>query len=184
MFKKRINISRIGVIVLHAYILFFLFACLEDKNPNKDSYSQEVILSNEIEGKIPVKYAHVDSVYVPIYSDIYSRSKDSRFLLTATLSIRNTSYNDTLLISTIDYFDTQGELVRNYLDKTIYLKPMASIDYVIDEDDDTGGIGANFIVVLHTETEKVKPVIQAIMISTNGQQGIAFTTDGISISKK
>ena len=59
---------------------------------------------------------------------------------------------------------------------------MASIDYVINEDDDTGGTGANFIVVLHTRSDKVKPVIQAIMISTNGQQGIAFTTDGISIS--
>lgn len=169
---------------LYPYMSFFFFACLGDKNPNKDTYGQKVIQSNEIEGQIPLTYTHIDSIYVPIYSDIYSRSKDSRFLLTATLSIRNTSYTDTLLISTIDYFDTQGELVRNYLDKTIFLKPMASIDYVIDEDDDTGGIGANFIVVLHNQSERVRPVIQAIMISTNGQQGIAFTTEGISISKK
>jgi hypothetical protein len=51
---------------------------------------------------------------------------------------------------------------------------------VLNEDNHSGGIGANFIVVLHSQSEKVKPVVQAIMISTNGQQGIAFTTDGIS----
>jgi hypothetical protein len=163
--------------------LFFL-ACLGEKNPNKDSHAEKVIESNEIEGEMPVRYTHIDSIYVPIYSDIYSRSKDVHFLLTATLSIRNTSYSDTLLISTIDYFDTQGELVRNYLDKTIFIKPMASMDYVIDEDDDTGGTGANFIVIFHTQSNNVKPVIQSVMISTNGQQGIAFTTEGISISKK
>ena len=162
----------------------FFFACLGDRNPNKDSRAEKVIENNEIKGEIPIKYAHIDSVYVPIYSDIYSRSKDVHFLLTATLSIRNTSYSDTLLISTIDYFDTQGELVRNYLDKTIFIKPMASIDYVINQDDDTGGTGANFIVILHTQSNTVRPVIQSVMISTNGQQGIAFTTEGISISKK
>lgn len=184
MLKERINFSRTGLIVLYPCLSFFFFACLGDKNPNKDTYAQNVIENNEIEGEIPLSYTHIDSLYVPVYSDIYSRRKDLRFLLTATLSIRNTSYTDTLLISTIDYFDTQGALVRSYLDKTIFLKPMASIDYVIDEDDDTGGTGANFIVVLNAQSDKVRPVIQSIMISTNGQQGIAFTTDGISISKK
>ena len=184
MFKKRTNLPRIALIVFYFSMSFFFFACLADKNSNKVSQAEKVIESNEIEGEIPVRYAHIDSVYVPIYSDIYSRRKDLHFLLTATLSLRNTSYSDTLLISAIDYFDTQGELVRNYLDKTIFLKPMASIDYVIDEDDDTGGTGANFIVILHAQSNTVKPVIQSVMISTNGQQGIAFTTEGISISKK
>jgi hypothetical protein len=184
MFKKRTNIPRIALIVFYSGMSIFFFACLADKNPNKGSHAEEVIENNENIGEIPKRYAHIDSVYVPIYSDIYSRSKDVHFLLTATLSIRNTSYSDSLLISTIDYFDTQGELVRNYLDKTILIKPMASIDYVINQDDDTGGTGANFIVILHTQSATVRPVIQSVMISTNGQQGIAFTTEGISISKK
>lgn len=184
MFKKRINFSRIALIVFYSSMSFFFFACLGYKNPNKDSHAEKVMESNEIEGEIPVRYTHIDSIYVPIYSDIYSRRKDLHFLLTATLSIRNTSYSDTLLISTIDYFDTQGELVRNYLDKTIFLKPMASIDYVMDEDDDNGGTGTSFIVILHAQSNTVRPVIQSVMISTHGQQGIAFTTEGVSISKR
>ncbi len=32
-----------------------------------------------------------DTVYIPIYSSIYSKTKDVQFNLTATLSIRNTS---------------------------------------------------------------------------------------------
>ncbi len=167
-------------------ILLILLWCLSscyEKDPNENTYSEKVLETQEIKGVLPTELAVVDSVYVPIYSDIYSRSKDTCFLLTATLSIRNTSFTDTLIIKTIDYYDTQGDLVNEYLNEPIFLAPMASIDYVIDEEDESGGSGANFIVVWASEAQQVKPVIQAVMIATNGQQGVAFTTEGVSISK-
>lgn len=173
------NNSSLTVLFL---LLFWLSSCGFEKNPNKNTFSQKVINNNQIDGEIPSSYSYVDSVYVPIYSDIYSKSKDLRFLLTATLSIRNTSYTDTLVVSTIDYFDTTGELVKKYIETPIFLKPMASIDYVIDEEDDSGGSGANFIVIWTSQSQNVTPVIQSVMLSTNGQQGIAFTTEGVSIS--
>ena len=60
---------------------------------------------------------------------------------------------------------------------------MASIDYVIDEEDRSGGSGANFIVIWSAKIALINPVIQAVMISTNGRQGVAFTTEGVSIRK-
>jgi len=156
-------------------------SCIPPQSPNENTFSQEVIDSNIVAIPLPTDYHYTDSVYVPIYSDIYSRSKDIRFLLTATLSIRNTSFVDTMIIREIDYFDTKGVLIRDYLDHPIYLVPMASIDYVIDEEDRSGGSGANFIVIWSAKNHKLNPVIQAVMISTNGQQGVAFTTEGQSI---
>ncbi|MDW3195433.1 MAG: DUF3124 domain-containing protein [Cytophagales bacterium] len=159
-----------------------LFGCL-DKDPNRDTYSEQVLEENEITQDLkPSDYVRTDSVYVPIYSNIYSRSKEMSFLLTATLSIRNTSFSDTLYINSIDYYNTEGDLVNRYLEQPIFLKPMASIDYVVDEEDDSGGSGANFIVVWGSQSSTTQPIIQAVMISTNGQQGVAFTTEGKSLS--
>ena len=127
-----------------------------------------------------------DTVYIPIYSSIYSKTKDVQFNLTATLSIRNTSLYDTLYLDAIDYYDTEGKLVRAYLkeQQTLALHPLQSIEYVIEEKDIAGGTGANFIIEWAAISSQVKPVFQGVMISTNGQQGISFLTEGVSISRR
>ena len=58
---------------------------------------------------------------------------------------------------------------------------MATVNYVIEREDDSGGSGANFIVKLSAKSEKVKPIIQAVMIGHVGNKGFAFSTDGYSI---
>ena len=122
-----------------------------------------------------------DVVYVPIYSDIYVDDQNQKVLLAATLSVRNTSFTDSLFISKIDYFNTDGQLVRSYLKNTIGLPPMATINYVIERDDDTGGPGANFIVSLNGKKASLYPLVQAVMIGQSGNKGFSFTTTGHSI---
>ncbi|OWW24808.1 hypothetical protein B4Q04_13160 [Zobellia sp. OII3] len=119
-------------------------------------------------------------VYVPIYSDIYNQTRDSRTLLTATLSIRNTSLKDSLFISKIDYYNTGGDLVRSYIDQTIYLRPMESIDYVIEQQDNSGGSGANFIIDWYAK-RPLNPLFQAVMVGGLGAQAFSFTTEGVNI---
>ncbi|MEQ9298636.1 MAG: DUF3124 domain-containing protein [Cyclobacteriaceae bacterium] len=169
--------------LLTSALCFTMVSCF-NTDPNKDTYSEKVMDQNLISKAVPGDYLIADTVYVPIYSHIYSSTKDTRFLLTATLSIRNTSFKDTLFVSTIDYYDTRGALVREYLDQPFYLNPMATIDYVVDEQDDLGGSGANFIVTWSARNPAMKPLIQAIMISTNGQQGVSFSVDGVSIANE
>ncbi len=122
-----------------------------------------------------------DTIYVPIYSNIYLDEADQKGLLSATLSIRNTSYQDSLFISKIDYFNTEGHLVKSYLDHSISIRPMATVNYVIDREDDSGGWGANFIVALSAKNPDMKPLIQAVMIGHTGNRNFAFSTDGYSI---
>ena len=119
-------------------------------------------------------------VYVPIYSDIYNQTRDTRTLLTATLSIRNTSLKDSLFVSKIDYYNTEGDLVRSYIDSPIYLTPMESIDYVIEQQDTSGGSGANFMIDWYSK-RKLNPLFQAVMVGGLGAQAFSFTTEGIEI---
>jgi hypothetical protein len=169
-------------------ILFFLFGTLsacQPSNQNVNEAGEDILKTHEVQGKIKnIKTEYQDTIYVPVYSDIYSQSRDQRFLLTATLSIRNTSMTDSIYLKAINYYDTGGDLVRRYTEKTLFLKPLESIDYVVDEEDKSGGAGANFIIVWGAKSDKIKPIFEAVMISTRGQQGISFISEGVSISRK
>jgi hypothetical protein len=122
----------------------------------------------------------VHKVYVPIYSDIYLKTKDAKILLTATLSIRNTSEYDTLFVNRLDYYDSKGKLARRYIDKTIYINPLETMDYVIEEKDSIGGSGANFIIEWRSK-KALKPLFQSVMVGSIGNKSFAFATDGVSI---
>ena len=119
------------------------------------------------------------STYLSVYSEIYSYSAAKTFPLTITVSIRNTSLTDSLFISKADYYNTHGELIRSYLSNSIYVKPMESIEVVIEETDEHGGTGANFYFEWSTKNPKLEPFFEAVMISTSGQQGMSFTTQGV-----
>lgn len=170
--------------ILALMLTFFLItSCGLESNPNLTESGADRLENHEV--FIPnIKLDYLDTVYVPIYSDIYSETKDIRFDLTATLSIRNTSLTDSIYLKVIDYYDTNGSLVREYIDNNLLLKPMQSIDYVIEEEDKIGGTGANFILVWGAKTKDIKPIFQGVMVSTAGQQGISFLTNGISISQE
>lgn len=127
------------------------------------------VTGNEIAGQ---------TIYVPIYSHIYTRDNSRVINLSATLSIRNTDDQNTIRVSSVRYYDTHGKLLREYLKEPLYLAQMASTDFVVAEDDTTGGAGANFIVEWSAGVVVTQPVVEAVMISTASQQGISFVSTG------
>jgi len=167
--------------LIFVLLIILIYSC-ENPNPNLTSSGKDELVALEVDHNFnKLDQAFQDIIYVPIYSDIYIDQLNQKNLLSATLSIRNTSYTDSLFISKIDYFNTQGSLVRGYLDNLISLPPMATVNYVIERDDESGGSGANFIVELSSNNVNVKPLIQAVMVGENGNKGFSFTTRGISI---
>ncbi len=118
------------------------------------------------------------TVYVPIYSHIYSPNRDRIMDLTATLSVRNTDLTRPIILTTIDYHNTNGERVRQYLEKPVELKPLASADFVVNQDDTSGGAGANFVVEWIAQTQVSNPVVESVMINTSGNQGISLISQG------
>ena len=118
------------------------------------------------------------TLYVPVYSHIYSGDRERPVYLAATLSIRNTDPAHAIRLVRVDYFNSEGKLLRRYLDQPIELGPMASTRFIVGESDKAGGSGANFIVRWEASTPVSPPVAEGIMISTASQLGISFTSRG------
>lgn len=165
------------------FSLLIFYSCLESKNPNTNSSGKDELKSLKINKPLKVKdLEYNDLIYVPIYSDIYIDAQNQNHLLSATLSIRNSSFQDSLYISKIDYFNTNGKLVKQFIDGTISIPPMATINYVIEKEDNSGGSGANFIVKLSAKSNTVKPIIQAVMIGEYSNKAFSFIVDGYSLN--
>ncbi|WNJ18407.1 DUF3124 domain-containing protein [Pontibacter sp. G13] len=121
------------------------------------------------------------SSYLSIYSQIYSISEQRTTDLTVTVSLRNPSLEDTVFISKAQYFDTQGTKIHDYLPHPIFIAPMETVELVIHEIDKTGGTGANFHFDWQKSPNGIEPLFEAVMISTYGQRGLSFTTQGVRI---
>ncbi len=113
-------------------------------------------------------------LYVPAYSEVHSASAEHTWDMTVTLSIRNTNVDKPIFIGSVKYYDTNGQLITEYVKSPLRLAPMATTEYVIARDDDRGGTGANFIVGWGAEELVYEPVVEAIMISAAGTQGLSL----------
>jgi len=122
------------------------------------------------------------TVYVPIYSHVYSGDRERPYLLTATLSLRNIDPDQAITILAVDYHDSEGKLLKKYLDEPLKLSPLASERVVVAESDRKGGSGAKFIVQWKADRKVNVPVIEGVMIGTAMQQGISFVTQAREIS--
>jgi hypothetical protein len=118
------------------------------------------------------------TVYVPIYSHIYSGIKGRPFDLAATLSIRNTDPKYPISIVAVKYYDTAGKLVKEYMEVPIKLNALASTRYIITEGERAGGSGANFIVIWKSDKMVNPPIMEGVMIGTQSGQGISFVSRG------
>lgn len=123
------------------------------------------------------------TLYVPVYSNIFSAPKKIPFHLATILSIRNTDMSNSINILAADYYDTKGKIVRKYFQKPITLAPLESTDIYIPEEDTTGGTGANFIVKWNSQKEVNVPIIESVMIGMKSGQGISFVSPGQEIKE-
>ena len=120
-------------------------------------------------------------LYVPVYSHIYIGNRERPFNLAVTLSIRNTDPKTSLRLTAVDYYDTEGRLIRHYLESPVELNPLGSIRYVVAEKDVEGGSGANFLVRWEAASAINVPVVETVMIGAQSGQGISFTSQAREI---
>lgn len=123
-------------------------------------------------------------LYVPAYSAVYSADLTTTHDLTIMLSVRNTDFDTPIIIDSIQYFDSDGNLVKEYVEEPLELPAMATSEVVIDRLNQAGGTGANFIVVWGAETPVFEPVVEALMTSTAQQQGLSFLSEARVLEEK
>lgn len=119
--------------------------------------------------------------YLSVYSQIYSMSERKTHNLTAMVSLRNISDLDTIYVLKAEYYGTNGQSIRKYFEKPIFLAPMETTEIIIDETDISGGTGSNFIFEWKIPENCPDPLFEGVMNSTMGQQGLSFTTQAIRI---
>jgi Protein of unknown function (DUF3124) len=137
----------------------------------------EGVLSVPTSKQIAISRGQV--IFVPAYSHVYYGNQQEQFPLAVTLSIRNTSLTDPIVIRSIRYYNSSGKLAKEYTSGNLQLAPLATTEFFIQQQDSSGGSGANFIVEWVTDKQGVtEPIIEAVMISTSFQQGVSFTTSG------
>lgn len=161
-------------------LLFFCLASCQEKESVEESATTVDWQSKEIDLS-QFRDLEKGESYLSIYSEIYSQTMHRTHDLTVTVSLRNTSSSDSIFISTANYYDTNGKLIKGYVKKSIFLSPLETIDIVINELDNSGGTGGNFVFDWFKKEGSQDPYFEAIMISTSGQQGLSFTTQGIRV---
>lgn len=122
------------------------------------------------------------TVYVPVYSSIYrihSKTYDHTEDLIAATSVRNVEFEDPIFILEARYYNSRGEVVRDYLDGVYELGPMATADFVVPFRDKSGGTGANFIIKWAAAREGIAdPIIETVMLGQMGNAGVSLISRG------
>lgn len=168
-------------------IVIFLTACSSQSSEE----SQQHVRTQTEKGAVQVEAVPVDTlqvaagqvIYVPAYSEIFFEDTERTWDFAITLAVHNTDFNHPIIVRSVRYFDTNGDFVREYTKEPLRLKPLATTGFVVERSDTLGGVGANFIVEWVAETKVTEPVVEAVMISASGTQGLSLISPGRIISQ-
>ena len=127
------------------------------------------------------------TVYLPIYSSMLFGNLSrggvpSRVLLSAMISIRNTDASRTVRLTSVQYHDSTGKLLREYLQEPATIEPLGTREYFVELHDDSGGSGANFLMRWESDTPASPPLLEAIHANLDSARGVVFITQGVTVS--
>jgi len=89
------------------------------------------LIATPVRAAPEIQLSKGQTVYVPIYSHIYIGDRERPFLFSVTLSIRNTDPDHQITVLSVDYYDSEGKLLKHYLKQPQQLNPMASTRYIV-----------------------------------------------------
>jgi hypothetical protein len=123
------------------------------------------------------------TLYLPVYSKIWhgDRIVDGQYpidrLVSALISIRNTSLKTPIRVTSARYYNTEGKLLREYLSKPATVGPMGTLELFVERKEAEGGSGANFIIQWDSASATNPPIVEALHADIrNGQQALTFIT--------
>ncbi len=124
------------------------------------------------------------TVFVPAYSHIFYGSSQQTMNMAITLAIHNTDPDTPIIIRSVRYYDTEGNLVQDFVAQPVALGPLATTGFLVPENDLSGGWGANFMVEWGAEQAVYEPVVEAVMINASAGWGASFVSEGRVVSEQ
>ena len=86
-------------------------------------------------------------------------------------------------MTSVQYFDTKGTLVKTYLSGSVVLAPLETAEFLVEKADYSGGSGANFMVEWRGQEDVTVPHIEAVMVGFDGQRTVSFARSGRAVGK-
>ncbi len=132
----------------------------------------------------PAELSKGQTVYVSVYSNILTAPKGIPFSLEATLIIRNTDMTNALQVTTADFYNTEGSVIKKFIDTPLTLRPLETKYIYLSTRGAEGGLGANFIVRWSAAQTINTPIVECLMIGARSSQGISFVSPGKVIEER
>lgn len=166
--------------IIFIFLLFISLSFMSCKNQEsaKENSLQSISFNPETL-KIPDtggKKLKGQVLYMPVYSNIPDQSKQ-QFDLSAFLAIHNTDLKNKIKMTKIDFFNTEGKLIKSFISSNQLIDPLATMIITIPQSDQSG-TGANFLVEWTADQQVNEPLIESIMKDLSGNKGLAFLSTG------
>lgn len=129
------------------------------------------------------------TLYLPVYSHIWHGDlvDGGRYplknLVSALVSVRNTSFKSSITVTSARYYGTDGKLLKEYIRAPKVIAPMATMELFVEKSDSAGGSGANFVIQWSAQNLTNLPVVEALHADIKGHQTLTFVTVARLISE-
>jgi len=123
------------------------------------------------------------TVYVPCSSHTYHGPKTRQVDLTVTLVVRNADLRNAITLNSVDYYGTNGKLLRRYLARPTVIEPLSALEFMVEQNDTLGGAGASFLLRWKAAKAVNEPVVEAVMIGSSSGLGISFVSHGVAVQE-
>jgi hypothetical protein len=127
-------------------------------------------------------------LYLPIYSIVQygdrDRSGAARELPVSSLvSVHNTDLDRPIRLLAARFYATDGKFLRDFVPSPRVLKPMETVEFLVERRDVVGGSGANFVIQWEAAEPVSPPLVQALHVEMQTNRAIVFTTDAVLIPR-
>ncbi|MBZ0185975.1 MAG: DUF3124 domain-containing protein [Candidatus Obscuribacterales bacterium] len=125
-----------------------------------------------------------ETIYLPVYAHIYYSDHKRLLNLAETVSIRNTDLKESIILTSVRHYRTDGSLINEHIEKPLLLKSLATADFVVPENDVSGGTGANFIIEWVSKVKVSEPITESIMIFAGTSHSVSFLSRGVVLHRE
>ncbi len=114
------------------------------------------------------------TLYLPVYSYIWHGDRmgedksPAKTLVSALVSIRNTSLKTPIRVVSARYYSTDGKLLNEYVPKPVVVGAMGTLELFVERKEAEGGSGANFVIQWDAATATNPPVVEAVHADIRG----------------
>ena len=181
MNQKYNIILTLGLAIIGVATIIGLFGLMMEKLSTNFEKLANTVMSY-FDQPLPqhVNYSDGQKIYVPAYSYL-PVNKNESFNLNILLSIRNTDPSNKIYISRVDYYDTEGTLLKQFIQENQILNPLETREFFIEQTDPLGGSGANFFITWKSDSTSYEPVVEALMYGAQGPNNFSFKSKGLII---